>query len=72
MRRESYYENDKRSSMNKYEYLWIVQGYYQDWEDIYASLSWKEARDVIKDHRANEIARFRLIQRRILTEASHG
>lgn len=55
--------------MNKYEYLYIVQGDYGGgWEDVTASQSWKEARDDLKAYLENEerIARFRLIKRRVL------
>ena len=56
--------------MNKYEYLFIVQGKYgfHGWEDLTASESWKEARDDLKAYLLNEgkIATFRLIKRRVL------
>lgn len=52
--------------MSKYEYLWIVQGLYDKWEDLTASLCWKEAKIDLKAYRDNEPGRFRLIQRRTL------
>ena len=57
--------------MNKYEYLWIVQGYYaQGWEDLTASTLWIEAKNDLKAHRDNETVPFRLIQRRVLREVA--
>ncbi len=54
--------------MNKYEYLWIVQGYYDRWEDLIAHLTNREARDDLKAYRENERGVFRVIQRRELME----
>ena len=52
--------------MNKYDYLWVVQGYYAcGWEDLTAG-SWREARIDLKAYRANEKGIFRVIQRRVL------
>ena len=51
-------------STNKYEYLWIVQGYYQKWEDLTAG-NYKEAKEDLKAYRENEKGTFRVIQRRI-------
>ena len=51
--------------MTKYEYLWIVQGYYGRWEDLTAG-TWLEARTDLKAYRDNERGTFRVIQRRIL------
>ena len=52
--------------MNKYEYLFVIQGYYgQGWEDLTASENWKEARSDLKAYRENEIRYpHRMIQRR--------
>jgi hypothetical protein len=52
--------------MNKYSYLWIVQGFYNAWEDLTASESWLEAKTDLKAYRDNEKGVFRLIQRREL------
>lgn len=64
--------------INKYLYLWVVQGYYGDlykWEDVAASEHFREARDDLKAHRENEPYLFRMIQRRELNpewEAING
>jgi hypothetical protein len=50
----------------KYNYLWIVQGYYGRWEDLYASDIWREAKINLKAYRDNEQSAFRLIKRREL------
>ena len=53
--------------MNKYTYLWIVQGNYgygHGWEDLCASEDRKEARANLRDYRENEPGPHRLIQRR--------
>ena len=52
--------------MNKYDYLWIVQGFYKGWEDLTASAVWREAKIDLKAYRDNEDGAFRLIHRRIL------
>ncbi len=50
--------------MRKYNYLWVIQGYYNTWEDLsaYELLTW--AKDDLKRYRENEVGTFRLIQRR--------
>ena len=56
--------------MNKYLYLWIVQGHYgfHGWEDVTASETWQEARADLRSYRENEPQYpHRLIQRRELT-----
>jgi hypothetical protein len=50
--------------MNKYTYLWVIQGYYGRWEDLSAYELWIEAKADILAYRENEGGRFRLIQRR--------
>ena len=50
--------------MNKYNYLWVVQGYYQRWEDLTASEVYIEAKLDLKAYRDNEPGIFRIIQRR--------
>ncbi len=53
--------------MSKYEYLWVVQGFYGTWEDLTQSEIWREAKSDLKAYRENENGVFRLIQRRVLT-----
>ena len=54
--------------VNKYLYLYIVQGNYGDgWEDVTAADNWKEALGYLKDYRDNEaFFPHRMIQRREL------
>ena len=58
--------------MNKYNYLFVVQGYYSTayhWEDLTQSESWKEVRDDIKAYRENAPEySYRIIERRELNE----
>lgn len=54
--------------MAKYEYLWVVQGYYSSWEDLTCSTLWIEAKQDLKAYRDNESGVFRLIQRRVLKQ----
>ena len=53
---------------NKYTYLWVVQGFYQGWEDLTASEIWREAKQNLREYRENESGMFRLIQRRELNQ----
>ncbi len=61
--------------MNKYEYLYVIQGNYGSygWEDVSATENIIEAFQLLKDYRENEgnIAIFRRIQRRVLKEKTH-
>ena len=52
--------------VNKYLYLWIVQGFYgYGWEDLTASEKYSEARANLRDYQTNEIdVPHRLIKRR--------
>ena len=53
--------------MNKYLYLFVVQGHYGDqygWEDLCQSEDFKEARGWVRDYNRNEAAPHRLIKRR--------
>jgi hypothetical protein len=51
--------------MRKYNYLWVIQGYYKSWEDLSAYTIWREAAIDLKAYYDNEAGtRFRLIQRR--------
>ena len=50
--------------MNKYTYLWVVQGFYGSWEDLFASEDWIEAKGDLKAYRENEVGSFRFIRRR--------
>ncbi len=55
--------------INKYLYLWIVQGYYPygKWEDIYIGEDKKDARLRLKEYRINEsMYSHRMIYRREL------
>lgn len=54
---------------SKYEYLWIVQGFYGKWEDLCASEIYRDAKLDLKAYRDNEKGIFRLIQRRELKGA---
>lgn len=57
--------------MNKYIYLFVVQGWYDSqygWEDLCASENLREAAAWLRDYRSNEPNRHRLIQRRELNE----
>jgi hypothetical protein len=56
---------------NKYLYCYVVQGFYDRWEDLCCSESRKEARDNLKDYRINApyTAYYRIIYRRILNNA---
>ena len=49
---------------NKFEYLWVVQGFYNGWEDLTAG-TWLESKTNLKAYRDNESGVFRLIQRRV-------
>ncbi len=57
--------------MNKYTYLYIIQGNYgygHGWEDEAASESYSEARADLKAYRENSPYPSRMIQRRELNE----
>ena len=49
---------------NKYSYLYILQGYYQGWEDLTFSDTMKDAKSDKKDYVANEKGSYRIIKRR--------
>ncbi len=53
---------------NKYEYLWIIQGYYARWEDLSAYDIYKEAKADLRAYRENEKGVFRIIKRRELNK----
>lgn len=58
--------------MNKYDYIHILQGDYgygHGWEDLTAG-TWREMRDDLRDYRENEGGCYRVIERRVLNEAS--
>lgn len=61
--------------VNKYLYLWIVQGYYGSlygWEDLTAEDSYSEGRKQLKVYRQEEPEyNHRLIQRRELNPEYH-
>ena len=58
--------------MNKYQYLYVVQGNYgygHGYEDLCASEKWKEARDDLRLYRREErMGSYRMIKRRVLNE----
>ena len=58
--------------MNKYSYLYVLQGNYgygHDYEDLTAAESYKEIRQNLKEYRENEVGNYRVIKRRELNEA---
>lgn len=58
--------------MNKYNYLFVVQGYYDQfygWEDLTQSEDKKEVRDNLREYNENETDYpHRMIERRELNE----
>ena len=56
--------------MTKYEYLWVVQGYYSPygWEELTAHVDRKMARDDAKAYRDNDAAPIRVVHRRVPRE----
>lgn len=54
--------------INKYIYLWVVQGYYYPvgWEDVTQSENWAEAHDNLRIYRYEKQTGFRIIKRREL------
>ena len=56
--------NTTMNNTNKYEYLFVLQGHYGQWEDLCASESSKEVRQNLKEYRENEGGMYRIIQRR--------
>ena len=58
--------------MNKYQYLYVVQGNYgygHGYEDLMATEKWKEARDNVRLYRREEnMGSYRMIKRRVLNE----
>jgi len=58
---------------NKYEYLFVLQGYYgYGWEDLTASLDKREMRSDMKAYRDNEKGVYRIIERRELNPEYRG
>lgn len=53
---------------NKYIYLYVLQGYYNGWEDLTASESYKEIKTDLRAYRENEHGNYRIIQRRELNK----
>ncbi len=49
---------------NKYSYLYVLQGYYQGWEDLTQSESMKEMKSDKKAYQENEKGQYRIIKRR--------
>lgn len=54
----------------KYNYIWVIQGFYERWEDLSAYDICREARSDLKAYRENEKGTFRLIQRRELRKTA--
>lgn len=53
--------------MNKYTYLWVLQGCYGfGWEDLTCEELFTEIRARLKEYRENEGGRYRIINRREL------
>lgn len=50
--------------MKKYNYLWIIQGYYKCWEDLSAYELYRDAKLDFKSYKENQPGTYRLIQRR--------
>jgi hypothetical protein len=58
---------------NKYRYLWVIQGYYNGWEDMAeydkSESTYAEVRHDLKEYRNDGYgAPYRLISRRVLNE----
>lgn len=56
-------------AMNKYTYLWVLQGNYghgHGWEDLTAEESWREIRQRRREYEQNEGGHYRIIHRREL------
>ena len=53
---------------NKYIYLYVLQGFYNYWEDLTASESYREIKTDLKAYRENERGIYRIIQRRVLND----
>lgn len=49
---------------NKWTYLYVVQGLFNGWEDLTAAETSHEARGYLRDYRANDPGRYRMIVRR--------
>ncbi len=55
--------------VNKYLYLFVLQGNYgygHGFEDLCASESWREVRDHLREYNENEGGNYRIIERRVL------
>ena len=56
--------------MNKFEYLFVLQGYYAfGWEDLTTEDTLREAKEQMRTYRENEGGTYRVIQRRVLKSA---
>lgn len=51
--------------MNKYNYIWVLQGYYNRWEDLTASEKYTEVVQDLHDYVDNMKGVYRIIRRRI-------
>lgn len=50
---------------NKYEYIWVLQGYYNRWEDLTSSEKYSEVVQDLHDYVDNMKGVYRIIRRRI-------
>lgn len=50
---------------SKYEYIWVLQGYYNRWEDLTASEKYSEIVQDLHDYVDNMKGVYRIIRRRI-------
>ena len=50
---------------NKYEYIWVLQGYYKRWEDLTSSEKYSEIVEDLHDYVNNMKGVYRIIRRRI-------
>ena len=51
---------------NKYEYIWVLQGYYNKWEDLTSSEIYREVVQDLHDYVDNMKGAYRIIRRRVL------
>ena len=57
---------------NKYNYLWVIQGYFGGWEDVSEydkkEYSYADVRHDLKEYRLSNTGAYRLIERRELNQ----
>lgn len=49
---------------NKYEYIWVLQGYYNRWEDLTASEKYSEVVQDLHDYVNNMKGAYRIIRQK--------